>query len=305
MEQNEESVASEDEESVKELDEDSRQDYEKFCKEGMKLYHFIKNRKQSNAPDCGSDELNGMGGIPTFAGMKKLLMHVKKKIEKLPEDQRIVLELGSSTGFASVIYFAILLDCKVWGCEVNRSSFINSLVLHKYLLGDTYKTEDVTNFVDQFQGENQVELTDSKLINVDYLSKIGSKLKFNYTKNNPETLEMLDECDRWRSSISIVYAFCDGISEEDLKWHIEEIWNKIASLKFIITSEPLSSDMKLYNHGFDRKNYILLVIFCMTLIINLGKVNKIMQSNANMQNSKGTKVTFLFEIVCEKPMERY
>jgi hypothetical protein len=222
-----------------------------FNMECEKLYGFVKRIKNHNAPDCGSGQLNGMGGIPTPAGLKKILFYLKKEISQLPENQKMVLELGSSTGFSSVIYFAILLDLKVWGCEVNRFSYGNSLLLKEYMLGDKYQ-QNVKQFVDNFIQKNSLADLNSKVINREYLSNIGSKLVFNLTESNEKTLDLLKGYD-WKSAISIIYAFCDGVSEQDMRWHIENIWNNIVSLRYIITTEPLASDMKLYNHGFNRK----------------------------------------------------
>jgi hypothetical protein len=119
------------------------------------------------------------------------------------------------------------------------------------MLGDKYQ-QNVKQFVDNFIRKNSLADSNSKVINREYLSNIGSKLVFNLTESNEKTLDLLKGYD-WKNSISIIYAFCDGVSEQDMRWHIENIWNNIVSLRYIITTEPLASDMKLYNHGFNRK----------------------------------------------------
>jgi hypothetical protein len=225
-------------------------DDDNFISECHHLYEFIFFKKIHYVPYVGSGELQGMGGIPTSAGIIKIFKEMN--IENIPDCQRNVLELGSSTGFSSIVYFAAFLNMNVWGCEVNKDSYLNSLYFKKYLLGKQY-LEDIKKFTKNFEAKSPQ--SNFKMINSTYLSTIGSKVNFCYTPNNEQTLIELNKYN-WKDSISIIYAFCDGVNEVDMKWHITNVWNKLKNLKYIITSKPLINIKKLKEYGFNSE-YLL------------------------------------------------
>lgn len=228
------------------------------------LYTFIKNKKKSNALYDGPAELNGMGGIPTMSGMINILLELKTRFENLPLDKRYCFELGSATGFSSLIYFVVILNFKVWGNEINFSSYHNSLVLQSYLTSKKYE-KDIKDYVKSYEltinSDKNLSASSSSglnIIDISSLNNAGSKVCFNLTIPNAVTEDLLDKTSDWKNSISLVYAYCDGVTEEDLEWYFENIWNKIETLQYFITSSPLINEDKFYDLGFTGK---LLLIY--------------------------------------------
>jgi hypothetical protein len=217
--------------------------------ECSELYRFFSGIKNRSSLFSGSGSLMGIGGIPTMAGMIKVFERMETK--NIPEQKRIVLEFGSSTGFSSAVYFAAILDFKVWGFEVNTDSYNNSLTFKKYLSEEQYKEVDIPKLIEDFEIKNPG--SSFELINRKNLLNIGNKIRFHHTLKNQDTLDRLNETDNWKNNITIIYAFCDGVNEVDLRWHIHHIWNKIKSLRYLITTYPIISIDKLKNLGFNSK----------------------------------------------------
>jgi hypothetical protein len=217
--------------------------------------YFFKKIKRKYAPDgLGTYTVEGIDGNPTPAGMMNFLKIIQPYISKLDEHQKCVLEFGSSTGISSLVYFASALGIKVWGYEVNDARIIKSLNLHIHLKEQTYINE-----VSDFFKEKKIkdEFKDKDIISqTEYFERISSKVSFNYTKNISAE-DLLNRSKDWKTSIFMVYAFCDGVDAEAYQDSIN-IWNQIESLKYIITDLPQHS---LKSYGFNSKKILCKIYF--------------------------------------------
>jgi hypothetical protein len=126
--------------------------------------------------------------------------------------------------------------------------------LHIHLKEQTYINE-----VSDFFKEKKIkdEFKDKDIISqTEYFERISSKVSFNYTKNISAE-DLLNRSKDWKTSIFMVYAFCDGVDAEAYQDSIN-IWNQIESLKYIITDLPQHS---LKSYGFNSKKILCKIYF--------------------------------------------